>query len=124
MALTNAMVGLQKEFGGKGPTKARSYWAGDDMLVVLMGGGYTSAEETLYQGGRGSAVRDSRHAFEDVMEQRMREVIQGLTGREVIAFMSASHQSPDLTLEAFVLAPTETESPASATDQTSPEPPQ
>jgi len=39
------------------------------------------------------------------MEQRMNEIIHGLTGREVVAFMSASHQSPDLTLEAFVACP-------------------
>ena len=120
-ALSNAIVGLHKEYAGKGPTNVKTYWAGKDMLVVLMGGGYTSAEETLYQGGEGKTVRDARSAFEDVMEQRMNEIIHGLTGREVVAFMSASHQSPDLTLEAFVLVPTEPDSPATAPDQSAPE---
>lgn len=120
-AISNAMVRLRKEYAGKGPTQAKTYWAGDDMLIVLMGGGYTAAEETLYQEGRGDAVRDSRQAFQEVLEGRMREIIGDMTGREVVAFMSASHQSPDLALEVFVLAPTEPDSPTTARDQTSPE---
>lgn len=118
--ISSTMVRLQKEFAGKGPTRAKTYWAGDDMLVVLMGGGFTAAEQTLYEGGRGEAVRNARSAWEDVMEQQMRELILEMTGREVVAFMSTSHQSPDLVLEAFVLAPTEAESPTTATDQVSP----
>lgn len=113
-AVSNVLVGLQKEHAGKGPTKAKTYWAGDDILIVVMGGGYTDAEQTLFQGGQGRSVRTSRHAFEDVMEERLRDAIQGLTGREVVAFMSASHQSPDLLAEVFVLAPTETDSPMTA----------
>ena len=113
-ALSNAMVALQKQFAGKGPTQTRSGWVGDDMLVVLMGGGYTIAEETLYQSGRGGAVRDSRNALHDAMRQRMGDIIYRLTGREVIAYMSDFHQSPDLALAAFVLAPTEPNHPALA----------
>ena len=120
-AISNAMVQLRKEFAGKGPTQAKTYWAGDDLLIVLMGGGFTAAEETLYQEGRGDAVRDSRQAMQDVLEGRMRRIIGEMTGREVVAFMSASHQSPDLVLEAFALAPTEPDSPTMASDQTSPE---
>jgi len=77
-AISNAMVRLRKEHAGKGPTEAKTYWAGDDMLIVLMGGGYTAAEETLYQEGRGDTVRHSRQAFQDVLEGRMREIIGDL----------------------------------------------
>ena len=115
------MVGLQKEFGGKGPTRTRTHWAGHDMLIVLMRGGFTSAEETMYQGGRGLAVRDARHSFQDVMEERTKQLIWALTGREVVAFMTASHQSPDLMTVIFVLSPTEQDSPAAAQDQVAPE---
>ena len=34
---------------------------------------------------------------------RFVETIEGLTHREVKAFMSATHQSPDVTVEVFVL---------------------
>ncbi len=48
-------------------------------------------------------VGAARHAFQDTMEGRLTEVIERLTGREVAAFMAASHQGPDLQIEAFVL---------------------
>jgi hypothetical protein len=37
------------------------------------------------------------------MQGRFTEVIERVTGREVAAFMSASHQRPDLQMEVFVL---------------------
>jgi hypothetical protein len=44
-----------------------------------------------------------RHAFHDTMQGRFTEAIERLTGREVAAFRSASHQRPDLQMEVFVL---------------------
>src|SRR5215218_9614980 len=117
--ISTAVVRLMKEAGGKGPTKTKSYWAGDDAVLVLMGGGYTAAEETIYRGGRGTSVRDSRHAFHDVVEQRMKDLIADMTGRHVAAFISASHQDPDLSLLIFILDPTEEDSPLFAPDQSS-----
>src|SRR5215210_3814991 len=118
--ISTAVVRLMKEAGGTGTTKTKSYWAGDDALLVLMGGGYTAAEETIYRGGRAMSVRDWRHAFHDVVEQRMADLVKETTGREVVAFISASHQHPDLTVLIFVLDPTEKDSPLSAPDQSSP----
>ena len=37
------------------------------------------------------------------MEGRFTDTIERLTGRQVAAFMSASHQHPDIQIEAFVL---------------------
>ena len=37
------------------------------------------------------------------MEGRFTDAIERSTGREVAAFMSASHQRPDLQIEVFVL---------------------
>jgi hypothetical protein len=39
------------------------------------------------------------------MEVRFTDELERLTGREVLAFMSASHQDPDLQVEMFVLKP-------------------
>ena len=115
--ISNDMVGLHKEFGGKGPEKCRTDWAGPDTLLVLMGGGYTTAEETLHQSGRGRSVRDSRHAFEDAMERRIVVTIERVIGRKVAAFMSASHQEPDLAALLFVLEPETADPELAALDQ-------
>lgn len=117
--LAGGITALTKEHAGKGPTNCRAYWAGSDVVVVLMGGGFTAAEQTLYEGGRGGTVRDARLAYQDTMEQRMTELVQDLVGRRVIAFMSTSHQEPDLAAELFVLEPEEVCHPALAADQPS-----
>jgi uncharacterized protein YbcI len=103
-AISREMVILQKEFGGKGPTECKTF-IHRDLVLVLFGGGYSIAEQTLYDAGKWIDVRTRRTAFQDTMGVRFSTKIEELTGREVIAFMSANHQNPDLALEAFVLKP-------------------
>ena len=71
----------------------------------MLRGGYTTAEQTLFEGGHGQSVRESRMKLQDTLEARMSAMIEELTGRKVIAFMNASHQDPDLSAELFVLEP-------------------
>ncbi len=105
--ISRRIVGLHKEYYGKGPTKAKTYYD-DDLVVVLMRGGFTKVEETLMREGRGQAVLDQRRQFQEVMRERFDEVIREELGRGVIAFMSGTHQEPDLLAEIFVLEPTDT----------------
>ena len=93
---------LLKEHADRGPTKCRTY-IDDDLILVLMRGGYSRMENTLFEDGKWLDVRNMRHAFQDTMEARFTETIERLTGREVAAFLSASHQHPDIQIEAFVL---------------------
>jgi uncharacterized protein YbcI len=76
-----------------------------------LGGGYSVSEQTLFEDGRWYAVRETRQLWQDSMQARFVEAIEGLTGRKVRAFMSANHQGPDLSVELFVL---ENEQTASA----------
>jgi hypothetical protein len=43
---------LLKEFYGRGPTRAKSYYE-DDLVVCLLRGGFSRVEQTLLEGGRG-----------------------------------------------------------------------
>lgn len=38
-AVASGMVALQKQYAGKGPSKCKAYWAGQDTLVIMFGGG-------------------------------------------------------------------------------------
>jgi uncharacterized protein YbcI len=100
--VSRRMVQLHKEFYGRGPEKAKTYYNGD-LVVVLMRGGFTRVEETLLQEGRGDSVIQQRADFQDVMSKRFNAVIEQETGRKVIAMMSGSNQHPDLLAEIFVL---------------------
>jgi uncharacterized protein YbcI len=100
--ISRRLVVLHKEFYGKGPTKARTY-VQDDIVLVLMRGGYTRVEETLIRDGRIDAVQRQRDAFQQVMHDRFVAVVEEELGRKVAAFMSNSHHDPDLMAELFVL---------------------
>ncbi len=111
VALSGAMVTIFREALGKGPERCKSYWAGSDMLVILLGGGFSVAEQTLFEAGRGAEVSKTRMALQQTLAERMRATVEELTGRKVSAFLAASHQDPDLTVEMFVLEPREADSP-------------
>ncbi|MHB1469193.1 MAG: Na-translocating system protein MpsC family protein [Solirubrobacteraceae bacterium] len=105
-AVSDGMVGLLKEFYGRGPTRAKSYYQ-DDLVVCLLRGGFSRVEQTLLDGGRGTAVIQQRMEFQELMRERFEEVIERVTRRRVIGFMSGNQQNPDLMCEVFVLAPSE-----------------
>jgi len=105
-AISDGMVALLKEFYGRGPTRAKSYYE-DDLVVCVLRGGFSKVEETLLEGGRGAAVIQQRMEFQDVMRARFTDVIEGATGRPVIGFMSGNQQHPDLMCEVFILGPTD-----------------
>jgi uncharacterized protein YbcI len=115
--LCNGVVQLLREFAGKGPSRCKAYWVDRDLLVILLSGGFTAAEQTLFDAGRGGSVRDAQHALQDALEVRMTALVEDLTDRTVLAFMSASHQSPDFRVELFVLKPDEGRSPLASEDQ-------
>jgi len=100
--LSNAMVALFKTYFGRGPTDCRTYLEPDLVIVVLVGG-YTAAERTLFEGGKWHDVRQARLAWQDTMEVRFTDTIEKLTQRSVTAFLSANRQDPDLSVELFVL---------------------
>jgi uncharacterized protein YbcI len=103
-AISDGLVGLLKEFYGRGPTGAKSYYS-DDLVVCVLRGGFSRVEETLLAGGRGAAVIEQRMAFQDLMRDRFEEVIETATGRAVVGFMSGNQQDPDMMCEVFVLGP-------------------
>lgn len=105
-AISDGLVALFKEFYGRGPTRAKTYYE-DDLVVCLLRGGFTRVEETLREAGRGAEVMQQRMIFQDVMRDRFETVIEQVTGRRVIGFMSGNQQQPDMSCEVFVLAPTD-----------------
>ncbi|MDA0167258.1 DUF2294 domain-containing protein [Solirubrobacter ginsenosidimutans] len=119
-AVSEGMVALLKEYYGRGPSQAKTYYH-DDLVVCVLRGGFTRVEQTLLDGGRGQAVIEQRMAFQEVMRDRFTAVIEHATGRPVIGFMSGNQQSPDMICEVFVLSPTdlleEHELPAGATSR-------
>ncbi|HSO99552.1 MAG TPA: DUF2294 domain-containing protein [Solirubrobacteraceae bacterium] len=105
-AISDGLVALLKEFYGRGPTRAKSYYE-EDLVVCVLRGGFSRVEQTLLENGRGDAVIQQRMEFQEVMRQRFESVIERATGKRVIGFMSGNQQEPDMMCEVFILAPTD-----------------
>src|SRR4029079_17344253 len=90
--ISNTIVTLFKQRFGRGPLTCRTYLE-PDLVVLVMSGGYTPGEQTMFEAGRWYDVRQARLAGQDSMEARFVEAIERLTQRTVKAFMSANHQN-------------------------------
>jgi uncharacterized protein YbcI len=63
----------------------------------------TKGEQSLVQKGRSEQVLGIRHEFQEAMREESSAKVAELTGRKVIAMMSANHIEPDLGAEIYVL---------------------
>jgi uncharacterized protein YbcI len=103
-AISNAVVRVLAEYTGRGPTGARTVINGD-WVFVTVSDALTKGERRLADTGREQFVLDTRKAFQGAMREELTDVVQALTGRRVIAFMSDNHLDPDVGLEAMLLEP-------------------
>jgi uncharacterized protein YbcI len=101
-AISNAVVGLLRANVGKGPTKARTIHS-DRFVLCVLEDTMTRAEQNLATHNKEDYVLGMRHALQETMQEEMTAVVEALTSRKVVAFMSANHLSPDFAAEVFVL---------------------
>ena len=106
MAISNEMVRLYKEQFGRGPTKARTNWAGPDVVTVVLEDTLTPAERNLVKLGEHQRLRDLRLFFQYASVREFCEPVERITGRKVRAFISGVDTECDgLATELFVLHP-------------------
>ena len=103
-AVANAMVGMKKQFYGRGPTAAKA-WILDDYVFVAMEGGLTRNEETLLADGKEDLVRSYRLAFQETVADVVMAAVGELLGRRVLTYHSQVVFHPPRTFEIFVLEP-------------------
>jgi uncharacterized protein YbcI len=106
MHISNEMVRLYKEQFGRGPTKARTNWAGPDVVVTVLEDTLTPAERNLVKLGEHQRLRDLRMFFQYAAVAEFCEPVERLTGRKVRAFHSSIDTKADgMAVELFVLHP-------------------
>jgi uncharacterized protein YbcI len=101
-AISHAVVGLLREYTGRGPTKSRTTIR-DNVVVVMLEQTLTKGEQSLVNKGRVDKVIEIRHEFQEAMREESMAKVGELTGRQVIAMLSANHVNPDLGAEIYVL---------------------
>jgi uncharacterized protein YbcI len=102
--ISRAMVALFKEVMGRGPTRARTYLE-EGLVVTILYDTMTTAERTLKDEDKEDTVRSLRRVFQGTLRDDAIEIVEQVTGRKVLAFLSDHAVDPDYAIEAFVLAP-------------------
>ena len=102
-AISNGIVKLLREHYGRGPIKAKTYAMDDTIVCVLRDVGFTPFEKTIMDSGEPERIVAMREDFQRLMASRYKELIEELTSRTVLAFLSQAHVEPDLTVEMFLL---------------------
>jgi uncharacterized protein YbcI len=103
--ISTEMVQLYKELFGRGPTSARTHFAGSDVVLVTLEESLTPAERTMAELGEHQRLRDVRLFFQYAREQDLRDMIERSTGRRVRAFISGMDTRADVACEVFYLEP-------------------
>jgi uncharacterized protein YbcI len=103
-AISNAVVRLLTDYTGRGATKARTYIC-EDYIAVVLQDTLTKGERSLVRDGRTELVLTSRKAYQDTMGADLIAIVEQISGRKVLAFLSDNHLNPDIAVESFVLVP-------------------
>ena len=104
-AVTRAMVELHEHYHHRVPVTAKTQLLGGDLLACVLGGVYTDVEKTMIELQRTTIVQETRSAFQNAMQQKFISVVERLSGRRVLAFISNHHVGPDMEIELFMLGP-------------------
>jgi uncharacterized protein YbcI len=101
-AISTAIVRMMREYTGRGPMKARTTIR-DNVVLVMLEQTLTKGEQVLVIKGRSENVLALRREYQEAMREESSDKVAELTGREVVAMMSANHLDPDLAAEIYVL---------------------
>ena len=104
-AVSNAMVRLHKEQYGRGPTQARSSFAGPDTLVCVLEDVLLPAEVKMVELGDQARVRESRIAFQAATEAEFIAAVEQIVYRKVDAFASGVDPKANVVFETFCFEP-------------------
>jgi uncharacterized protein YbcI len=103
-AISTGIVQLVRRYTGRGPTHARTT-IGTDVVVCVLAATLTKGEQTLVDHEQQDVVLSARRAYQELMKPQAVQLVEQITGRAVVAFMSANHVVPDLAAEIFILRP-------------------
>ena len=104
-AITVAMVELHQRYHHRAPVTAKTLLLGGDLIACVLGGVYTTVEQTMIELQRSMIVQETRSAFQQAMQHKFIAAIEELSGRDVLAFISNHHVGPDVEIELFLLRP-------------------
>lgn len=82
---TNAIIKFEKEYLGRGPLEAKTFFV-DDMILIRLRGVLTPAEIKLAETAEGMAlVKQSRRELFEVSQPLLQDIVHSILGCELIS---------------------------------------
>ena len=103
-AVSSALVRLHKEQFGRGPTHARTDFAGDT-LVCTLENAMLPAERAMVSLGEQQRIRETRTFMQAATAALFIGAVEDILGRKVRAFASAIDPAAGVVFEVFALEP-------------------
>jgi uncharacterized protein YbcI len=103
--ISREMVRLYKEQFGRGPTKARTEFAGPDIVICTLEDSFTPAERRLAEMEEHQRLRDTRLYFQHATKGEFIGTVERILNRKVCAFNSSIDTHTDVSVEIFHLEP-------------------
>jgi uncharacterized protein YbcI len=105
LKISKEMVRIYKELFGRGPSRARTNFAGPDVVMCTLEKSFTPAERSMAEMGEHQRLRETRLFFQHARENDFRLTVEQITGRRVRAFLSGTDTVEDVSCEVFYLEP-------------------
>ena len=102
--MSRGIVAIYKQALGKGPIDARTEIT-DSMVVTLITGSLTVAEQTLVDEGKHLAVREMRRTYQETLREEIEALAGQVFEREGRSFLSDHDVFADLAVEVVVFDP-------------------
>lgn len=101
-AISREITVLTKSLTGRGPTKVKTYFE-RECILVLMREAHTTSEGSLAGGGRQRDVAQTRVDISEDSRAAFVEIIERNTGQKVVGFITGSQQDPSLLAQVYIL---------------------
>jgi uncharacterized protein YbcI len=106
LALISRAIGqVYKLKLGRGPHHVRCFYAGPDAIVCFLEGTLTPIERLLTTIEEHRHLRDLRVLVQDAARPELCRIVEGMTGRDVVASTSGFDTRADVASENFRLGP-------------------
>jgi len=106
--ISRGMVGIYKEYFGRGPTRVRTTIS-DVHVVVVLSDALTVVEQRLASEGNHETVKGVRRKAQESMGSEMQALVEGVTGRGIHCLLSDHDVPTDTAVEVLVFEDAELE---------------
>lgn len=101
--ISDGLSALHAHLHGRPPSAARTYSAGDDVVVVVLEETFTPAEHALVDRGEAEGVQELRRRLARVMGDDFGAIVEQATGRRVRSYISDTDLAEQVSIEVFLL---------------------